>query len=74
MLTNYIFMIPIRSKSTENAIKAYRTGVYSTFRGSKCILSDCGSECTSKQFDSLVKELGFIKIYTPPTPLQEIQS
>ena len=31
-------------------IKAYLTGVYSTFGGSKYILSDRGSECTSKQF------------------------
>ena len=35
MLTNYVFMIPIRSKSTEEVNKAYLTGVYSTFGGSK---------------------------------------
>ena len=49
MLTSYIFMIPIRSKSTEEFIKAYLTGVYSTFGGSKYILSDQGSEFTSKK-------------------------
>ena len=48
MLTNCIFMIPIRSKSTKDIIKAYLTGVYSTFRGSKYILSDCSSEFASK--------------------------
>ena len=69
MLTNYIFMIPIRSKSTEYIIKAYLTGVYSIFRGSKYILSDCGSQFTSKQFDVLAKELGFIQIYTSPYTL-----
>ena len=37
MLTNYVIMIPIRSKSTEEVIKAYPTGVYSTFRGRKYI-------------------------------------
>ena len=31
MLTNYVFMIPIRSKSNEDVIKEYFTGVYSTF-------------------------------------------
>ena len=29
MLTNYIFMVPIKSKSTGEVIKAYLTGVYS---------------------------------------------
>ena len=48
MLTNYVFMIPIRLKSTEGVIKAYLTGVYSTFGGSKYILSDFSSEYTSK--------------------------
>ena len=66
MLTTYIFMIPIRSKSTEDIIKAYLTGAYSTFGGSKYILSDCSSEFTSKQLDFLPKELGFIKICTSP--------
>ena len=50
MLTNYIFMIPIRSKSTEHIIKACLTGVYSTFRGSKYIWSDHGSEFATKQW------------------------
>ena len=49
MLTNYTFMIPIRSKSTEEGIKAYLTGMYSTFGGNHYILSDRGSEFTVKQ-------------------------
>ena len=66
MLTNYIFMIPIRSKSTEDLIKAYLIAVYSTFGGIKYILSDHSSEFTSKQFKFLAKELGFTKVYTSP--------
>ena len=66
MLTNYVFMILIRSESTEEVIKAYLTGFYSTFGGSKYILSDQGSEFTSKQFTCLATELGFIKVYTSP--------
>ena len=31
MLTNYVLMIPIRSKSTVEVIKAYLMDVYSTF-------------------------------------------
>ena len=64
MLMNYVFMIPIRSKSTEEVIKAYMTGMYSTFWGSKYILSEIGREFTSKQFTFLANELGFIKVYT----------
>ena len=73
MLINYVFMLPITSKSTEDVIKAHLTWEYSTFRGSKYILSDCSSEFTNKQFEFLAKELGLIKFIQPPTPLQEIQ-
>ena len=69
MLTNYVFMIPIRSKSTEEFIKAYFTGVYSTLRGRKYILSDHGSQFTSKQFEILAKELCFIKAQASPYTL-----
>ena len=66
--TKYIFMIPIKSKTTEAVIKAYLKDVYSTFGGSKYILSDRGGEFTSKQFTWLAQESGFIKVYTsPPT-------
>ena len=41
-------------------------GVYSTFGGSKYILSDRGNKFTSKQFKWLANELGFIKVYTLP--------
>ena len=50
MLKNYVFMIPVRLKNTEQIIKAYLTGVYSTFESSKYILNDWGSELASKQF------------------------
>ena len=66
MVTKYIFIIPIRSKSTEEGIKAYLIDVYFTFGGSKYILSDWSSEFTSKQFTFLAKELGFIKVYMSP--------
>ena len=66
MLTDYVFIIPMRSKSTEKVIKAYFTGVYSTFGGSKYILIDRGSEFTGQQPTWLAKELGCIKVYTLP--------
>ena len=41
MLTNYVFMIPIKQKTTE-VIKTYLQDVYSTLGSSKYILSDKG--------------------------------
>ena len=65
MLNNYVIMIPIRSMIIEEeVIRACFMGVYSTFRGSKYILSDRGSEFTIKQFTVLANELGLIKVYT----------
>ena len=64
MLTNYVFMIPIRTNSTEEVIKAYLTGVYSTFGGNRYFLKDVGSEFTSKQFTWIANKLGFIKVFT----------
>ena len=60
MLTNYVFMIPIRSNITEEVTKVYLMSVYSTFRGSKHILSDRESKYTSKELTSLANTLGFI--------------
>ena len=66
MLTNYVFMVPIKAKTTEDVIPAYLKHVYSTFGGSKCILNDRGSKFTRKQFTWLAKELGFTKVYISP--------
>ena len=65
MLTNYVFMLPIRTKTTEDVIiKAIsKTSLFHLW-GSKYILSDRGSEFISKQFTCLAKELGFRKLYT----------
>ena len=62
---NYVFMIPIRSNSTEEVIRCLMD-VYSTFRDSEYILGDRGGEFTSKQYTCLANELGFIEVYTSP--------
>ena len=59
-------MIPIKTKTIENIFNAYLKHVYSTFSGSKYILSDRGGEFSSKQFIWLANELGFTKVYTSP--------
>ena len=53
MLKTYIFMIPIRSKTTEEVMKVFLTGVFSPFGGNRYILSDRSSKLTSKQFTFL---------------------
>ena len=49
MFTNYVFMIPLKSKTTEEVIKAYLKNMYSVLGGSKYILGDREGEFTSKQ-------------------------
>ena len=61
------------SKSTKEVIKVYLTGMYSTFGGSKYILSDRSSDLTSKQFTFLASELDFIKDLPHHAPPQVIQ-
>ena len=71
-LTNYIFMIPATSKSTEDIIKAYHTGVYSTVRSSKYILSDHSSKFTCKQFDCFGKRTRLYQnLYIPLHPFRK---
>ena len=55
-----------RTKPTEDDINAYLKHLYSTFGGSKYILSNRSGELTSKQFTWLAKESGFIKVNTSP--------
>ena len=65
MLTNYVFMTPIKTKTTEDVIiNAYLKHVYATFSSSKYIHSDRGSRFFCKQFTWLANELGFTKVYT----------
>ena len=66
MLTNYIFMIPIKMKISKDLINAYLKHVPATFGGSTYILSDRGREFSSKQFTWLAKEVGFTNVYPSP--------
>ena len=62
MLTNCVFMISIRSNSTEEIIKAYKMMSTTHLGTVQSILSDRGGEFTSKQITWIAKELGFIKV------------
>ena len=65
MLTNYVFMVPIKMKTTEDIINAYLKHIYSTFGRSTHILSDRDVEFTIKQSTCLAKKLWYTSPYTP---------
>ena len=64
LLTNYVFMIPIPNKSTQQVIQAYLKHICAQFSGNRYILTDRGSEFTSQLIHQLASELGFVKIFT----------
>ena len=67
MLTDYVFCIPLKTKTAEEVLQAYIDNVYSKFGGSLKILSDNGTEFKNKIFEQIAKELGVVyKLYTPP--------
>ena len=67
MLTGYVFCVPLKTKTAEEVIQAYRDHVYSKFGGSLKILSDNGTEFKNKIFEQVTKELGVeYKLYTLP--------
>ena len=63
MLTNYVFMVPIKTKTTEDIINAYLKHIFHLW---KYIPSDRDREFSSKQFTWLAKELVFTKVLTSP--------
>ena len=66
LLTNYVFMVPMPNKTTQQVIQAYFKHIYLQFGGSRCILMNRGSEFTSQMMQQLTSELGFVKIFTSP--------
>ena len=66
LLTNYVFMVPIPDKSTQQVIHAYLKHVHAQFGGSRYILTDRGSEFTSQMMHQLASKLGFMKVFTSP--------
>ena len=69
MLTGFTFCIPLKSKQAEDVIKAYINHICCTFRPSRKILTDNGTEFKSKLwtevFEKLRTEQKFTPIYSP---------
>ena len=69
MLTGFTFYIPLKSKCAEDVIKAYIDHICCTFRPSRKILTDNGTEFKNKLwtevFEKLRTEQKFTPIYSP---------
>ena len=50
MLTNFVWCIPLQTKTADEVIHAYLKNVYAQYGGSQKILSDNGSEFKNKLF------------------------
>ena len=67
MLTGFTFCIPIKSKSAEDIITAWRNHISFPFGVCRKLLTDNGTEFKNQLFDTIAEQLGMErKIYTPP--------
>ena len=66
LLTGFLFTVPIPDKRAETVINAYLRNVYSITGGSKYILSDRGTEFTSKTFKEIIDRLQLTQTFTSP--------
>ena len=64
LLTGFLFTVPIPDKRAEMVINAYLRNVYAITGGSKYILSDCGTEFTSKTFKEIIDRLQLTQTFT----------
>ena len=66
MLTNFVWCIPLQTKTADEVIHAYLKNVYAQYGGSQKILSDNGSEFKNKLFGKVAEELGMKQIFSSP--------
>ena len=67
MLTGYTFCIPIKNKSAEEIVTAWRNNIAFPFGDCRKLLTDNGTEVKNNLFSRVTKELGVErKISSPP--------
>ena len=67
MLKGYTFCIPIKNKSAEEVITAWRNHISFPFGVCRKLLSDIGTEFKNNLFTQVAEQLGVKRnIYTPP--------
>ena len=73
ILTGYTFCIPIKNKSAEEGITAWRNHISFPFVVCRKLLPDNGTEFKNDLLTQVVEQLGVErKIYMPPTGLNQI--
>ena len=65
MLTGFMFCIPLKSKHTEDVIKAYINHICCTFGPSRKILTDNSTEFKNKLWTEVFKKLRIEQKFTP---------
>ena len=65
MLTGFTFCIPLKTKCTEDVIKAYIDHICCTFGPSRKILTDNGTEFKNKLWTEVFKKLRIEQKFTP---------
>ena len=67
MLTGFTFCIPIKNKTAQEVVTAWRNHISFLFGVCRKLLMDNGTEFKNKLFSQVAEQLGVErKIYTPP--------
>ena len=67
MLTGFTFCIPIKNKTAEEVVTAWRNHISFLFGVCRKLLTDNGTEFKNDLFSQVAEQLGVErKIYTPP--------
>ena len=67
MLTGFTFCIPIKNKSAEKVVTAWRNNISFPFSVCRKLLTDNGTEFKNYLFNTVAEQLGMErKIYMPP--------
>ena len=67
MLTGFTFCIPIKNKSAEEVVMAWRNHILFPFGVCRKLFTDNGNEFKNDLFNTIAEQLGVErKIYTPP--------
>ena len=67
MLTGFTFCIPIKNKTVQEVVTAWRNHISFLFGVCRKLLTDNGTEFKNDLFSQVAKQLGVErKIYTPP--------
>ena len=67
MLTGFTFCIPIKNKTAQEVVTAWRNHISFPFHVCRKLLTDNGTEFKNDLFSQVAEQLGVErKIYTPP--------